>query len=81
MPTITPGCFFAISAAGAACHVREVLLVCSAAHAVADDVEEGEHARLRAVDDAVLKSSKLRQPAPPASTTVVTPTRNVKPSG
>jgi hypothetical protein len=29
----------------------------------------------------VLKSSKFRQPDPPASTTVVTPTRNVKPSG
>jgi len=29
----------------------------------------------------VLKSSKLRQPAPPASATVVTPTRSVKPSG
>ena len=28
-----------------------------------------------------LKSSKLRQPEPPASATVVTPTRNVKPSG
>jgi hypothetical protein len=28
-----------------------------------------------------LKSSKLRQPAQPASTTVVTPTRSMKPSG
>ena len=28
-----------------------------------------------------LKSSKLRQPEPPASTTVVTPTRSAKPSG
>ena len=29
----------------------------------------------------VLKSSKLRHPADPASATVVTPTRSVKPSG
>ena len=28
-----------------------------------------------------LKSAKLRQPAQPASTTVVTPERSVKPSG
>ena len=36
-------------------HVGQVLLVLPAAHAVADDVEEGEDAGLRAVDDALLE--------------------------
>ena len=45
----------AISAAGAASMSAEVLLVLAAAHSVADDVEEREHARLGAIDDAVLE--------------------------
>ena len=36
-------------------HVGEVLLELSAAHPVADDVEEGEHAGARAIDDARLE--------------------------
>ena len=36
-------------------HVLEVLLELRAAHAVADDVEQREHARARAVDHAVLE--------------------------
>ena len=36
-------------------HVREVLLERAAAHAVADDVEKGEDAGLRAIDDALLE--------------------------
>jgi hypothetical protein len=41
-------------------------------------------ARMRVRDLVItrdLKSSKFRHPDPPASTTVVTPARNVKPSG
>ena len=62
-------------------HVVEVLLESRAAHAVADDVQEREDAGPGAIDDGLLKSWKLRQPAQPASATVVTPERSVKPSG
>ena len=55
MPTITSLCFRAISAVGSRLHVGEHLLERLAAHAVAHDVEEGQHPRLRARDDAVLE--------------------------
>ena len=69
------------SAVGLGVHVVQIVLEFPAAHAVADDIQEREHARPRPVDARSLKSSKLRQPEPPASATVVTPTRNVNPSG
>src|SRR5207248_8562783 len=36
-------------------HIREVLLELATAHAVAHDVEEGEHAGFRSIDDALLE--------------------------
>ena len=46
MPTITPLWRSAMSAVGFGFHVGQVLLELAAAHAVADDVEERQHARL-----------------------------------
>ena len=63
---------------GRSLHVGEIVFVPAAAHSVAHDVQERQHARVR--DRSMmraLKSSKLRQPAQPASATVVTPMRNV----
>ena len=46
-------------------HVGEVLLELPAAHPVADDVDEGQHARARAIDDARLEVLEV-PPARPA---------------
>ena len=62
-------------------HVLEVLLDQDAAHPAADDVEEAKTRVLARSMIRVLKSSKFRQPAQPASATAVTPERSVKPSG
>ncbi len=55
MPTITPGYRRAMSAVGWAAMSEQILFELPAAHAVADDVQEGKHAGGRAIDDALLE--------------------------
>ena len=59
MPMISPLCFLRHLGGRPGLHVGEVLFELAAAHAVADDVEERQHARLGAVDDAVLERVEI----------------------
>ena len=77
MPTTSPGYFFAMSAVGLA---SMSLSSCSNFPPRMPLPTMLRKARMRVLDRSMtrsLKSSKLRQPAHPASATVVTPTRNV----
>ncbi len=81
MPTITPGYFFAITPAGTASMSSRS---CSQGPPRMPLPTMFRKASTRVFERSmtrVLNSSKLRQPAQPASATVVTPARRVKPSG
>jgi hypothetical protein len=60
-------------------HVLDVVLV--PAHSEADDVDEGQHAGLRAAQDLLAIVFEIAPAGPPASATVVVPAGSATSSG